>query len=109
MSLAAEILGKAKRYGERLSGCCIVYRMALLIALILQRNYINVNFVTRSILEEWEYSAEILIAHFRCIMRGQIPFSNDSNVDESCDRAELDEQSMAYVRRIIELVKSRGM
>ena len=109
MSMAAEILGKAKRYGERFSGRCIVYRTVVLIETILQRNYINVNFVTRSILEEWEYSAEILIAHFRCIMRGQMPFSNDSNFDESCDRAELDEKSMAYVRRIVELVKSRGM
>ena len=76
---------------------------------MLQRSYINVNFVTRSILEEWEYSAEILVTHFRCIMRGQIPFSNHTSFDESCSRAELDEQSIAYVRRIMVVVERQGM
>ena len=69
----------------------------------------NVNFVTRSILEEWEYSAEILVAHFRCIMRGQTPFSSRTSFDEICGRAELDEESIAYVRKVIVVVERRGM
>lgn len=88
----------------------MLYRLASLTEHVLQRSYINVNFVTRSILEEWEYSAEILVTHFRwCIMREQVPFSNHTNFDESCSRAELDEQSIAYVRRIMVVVERQGM
>lgn len=107
--MANEILGDATGYGERFFKCYIVWCTSLLTNSMLQRNYTNVNFVTRSMLEEWEYSAEILIAHSRCIMRGQIPLSHDNNFDESCVRAELDEQSIAYVRNIMALAKSRGM
>lgn len=76
---------------------------------MLQRNYTGIDFVTRSNLQEWEYSAEILIAHFRCVMRGQMPFSDHGKTEESYARAGLDEQSIAYVRKVITLVESRGM
>ena len=42
-------------------------------------------------------------------MRGQTPFSDDNNFDESCRRAGLDGHSITYVRRTIALVKGQGM
>ena len=42
-------------------------------------------------------------------MRGQTPFSNRTSFDEICGRAELDEESIAYVRKVIVVVERQGM
>ena len=39
------------------------------------RNLTNLSYVTQSMLDEWEASAFNLIGHFRCVMNGEVPFS----------------------------------
>ncbi len=60
-------------------------------------------------LDEWQQSAEILISHFRCVLRGQSPFSQDS--DESADniaQMDLDPESILYLDKMKALVASRS-
>jgi hypothetical protein len=60
-------------------------------------------------LEEWQYSAEVLISHFRCVLRGQSPFSQDT--DESADniaQMDLDPESILYLNKMKSLVGSRS-
>lgn len=60
-------------------------------------------------LDEWQYSAEVLVAHFRCVLSGQSPFSQDT--DESADniaRMDLDAESVLYLDKMKALVGSRS-
>lgn len=60
-------------------------------------------------LDEWQYSAEVLVAHFRCVLRGQSPFSQDT--DESADniaQMDLDAESVLYLDKMKALVGSRS-
>jgi hypothetical protein len=52
----------------------------------------KVSYITRSMTEEWEYSANNLLAHFRCVLRGMVPFS--SSVDWCGPREKLDENAL---------------
>ena len=58
-------------------------------------------------LEVWEYSAKILMAHFHTICHGTIPLEVDWD-EEVRNAAEADKQSLAFVNQLKHLVKSRG-
>lgn len=58
--------------------------------------------VTNYMLSEWQDSAENIIAHFRCALRGQNVFSRD--LDKNVDGMALDQQSLEYLRKTNGLV-----
>ena len=70
--------------------------------------FTNVSFATQHMLDEWEASAFNLIGHFRCIMNGEVPFSQswDDNADNS-RRTGLDSQALAFIRNIKREVDDR--
>ena len=60
-------------------------------------------------LEEWQYSAEILIAHFRCVLRGHLPFSqNTTEAHRSYARASLDPEAVEYMRKVSAIIEARS-
>jgi hypothetical protein len=70
--------------------------------------YNYVDYVTNYVLDEWQHSAEVLVAHFRCVVRGQSLFSQDT--DESADniaQMDLDAESILYLDAMKALVESR--
>lgn len=58
-------------------------------------------------MEALEYSAKNLNAHFHAICRGNIPLSMDWN-EEAQKAAEVDDQSLEFLKRLKSLVQSRG-
>ena len=69
----------------------------------------NVSYVTNNMLDEWQYSAEILIAHFRCVIRGHLPFSQSPEESlESFNRALLDSDSFTYIQKVSAVIESRS-
>uniref|UniRef100_A0A8H7N406 Uncharacterized protein n=1 Tax=Bionectria ochroleuca TaxID=29856 RepID=A0A8H7N406_BIOOC len=71
----------------------------------------HVNYISRSMMEEWQYSAENLIFHFRCILRGMDPFSFDwegphERIGEAAT-TNLDGQAILYLRRVTSLLKEQ--
>lgn len=60
-------------------------------------------------LQEWTYSAKVLIYHYRAILKGMVPFAPDSEVsDEQLKKgAGIDEQAMAYINEVKNLIGSR--
>ncbi|CAF9928416.1 MAG: hypothetical protein ALECFALPRED_004053 [Alectoria fallacina] len=69
-------------------------------------HYQERTFRQRSMLESWERSAKILMAHFHTICHGNIPLSVDWN-EEVRNAAEVDEQSLDFLTRLKGLVRSR--
>ena len=67
------------------------------------------NFVTMSMLEEWEYSAQNLISHFRCVLRGSVPFGGEAPLVELAAKAGLDAQAVEYMERITNLLELENM
>jgi hypothetical protein len=63
------------------------------------------SFVTRLMLEEWDNSAENLLEHFRAVIRGHLPFSDEEG--KMVGLAELDPESLEYVNRIRNLMQRR--
>ena len=58
-------------------------------------------------LESWEHAAKILMAHFHTICHGTIPLS--VNWNEEVRNAEgVDDQSLAFLTQLKDLVRSRG-
>ncbi|KAI1127106.1 hypothetical protein F5Y10DRAFT_243431 [Nemania abortiva] len=72
------------------------------------RNLANITFVTQSMLDEWEASALNLIDHFRCVMNGEVAFSQPWDDDsENARRSGLDPPAIEYIRTIKREVESR--
>ncbi|KAF7677456.1 hypothetical protein GT037_004315 [Alternaria burnsii] len=69
------------------------------------QRFASMSFVTRLMLEEWDNSAENLLEHFRAVIRGHLPFSDDGG--KMVDLAELDPESSEYVNRIRNLMQRR--
>ncbi|KAL2680346.1 hypothetical protein Neosp_007943 [[Neocosmospora] mangrovei] len=66
-----------------------------------ERNQIKLSHVTQYMIEEWEASAKNLIGHFRCVMNGEVPFSQSWDDDaENPRRTKLDVDAIAYIRNI---------
>ena len=61
----------------------------------------------RKMLDVWEYSAKILMAHFHTICHGTIPLEVDWD-EEVRHAAKADLQSLDFVAELKGLVKSRG-
>ena len=60
-------------------------------------------------LDEWQYSAEVLISHFRCVLHGQTPFSQDSEARKnSFKQLNLDTPSIEYLEKVITLLASKS-
>lgn len=60
-------------------------------------------------IDEWEHSAQILIYHFRCVLKGMVPFSLSWDPPSgNRERAGLDDDSYSYVRRIASLLRDRS-
>jgi hypothetical protein len=63
---------------------------------------------------EWEHSARNLIYHFRCLVRGHLPFDKNSDVWGSNRKAgsellsQLDDQSREFVEKMADLVTERS-
>ncbi|MCJ1404499.1 hypothetical protein MMC11_007725 [Xylographa trunciseda] len=67
-----------------------------------------IDYVTDYMLDEWQYSAEVLISHFRCVIRGQTPFSQDSEArKDSFKQLGLDAPSVEYLEKVITLLASK--
>ncbi|KAL6399310.1 hypothetical protein AUP68_17856 [Ilyonectria robusta] len=60
----------------------------------------------RTMIEEWQCSAKNLMYHFRVVIRGMIPFSNDWT-PEMQEKSGLDHVSIAYIRKVSALVAER--
>jgi hypothetical protein len=60
-------------------------------------------------MEEWEYSAKNLISHFRCVIRGPIPFTlNWQNTKKANKRrAGLDEESCLFIEQMCSKIQER--
>lgn len=60
-------------------------------------------------ISEWEHSAQILIYHFRCVLKGMVPFSLSWDyLNGNRVRAGLDDDSYSYVQNIASLLKDRS-
>ncbi|KAK4223412.1 hypothetical protein QBC38DRAFT_459354 [Podospora fimiseda] len=68
--------------------------------------FASANYVKRSMLEEWQRSAKNLIYHFRVVSKGMVPFSQTWTQDLQ-ETAGIDDESLAYIRKISTLVASR--
>ncbi|MCJ1416924.1 hypothetical protein MMC32_003263 [Xylographa parallela] len=67
-----------------------------------------IDYVTNYMLDEWQYSAEVLISHFRCVIRGQTPFSQDSEARKNnFKQLDLDASSVEYLEKVIKLLASK--
>jgi hypothetical protein len=55
---------------------------------------------------EWRSSAKILIYHYRSIIRGMLPFYQDWTPKMQED-ANLDDESLEFVKKICEIVAHR--
>ena len=58
-------------------------------------------------LDSWEGSAKILMAHFHTVCHGTIPLNVNWN-EEVRNAARVDDQSLAFLTQLKELVRSRG-
>jgi hypothetical protein len=62
-------------------------------------------------IEEWKYSAKILIYHYRVVLKGMIPFAAPWDKKHESDlrhKATLDDEAMAYIRTLTRKVQDPG-
>lgn len=67
------------------------------------------NIGTRMI-DEWKYSARILIYHYRAVLKGMVPFAatwNDKHVAELRHNCGLDEEALQYARQMSGFIRTR--
>lgn len=55
----------------------------------------------------WRASAKYLLYHYRCVMKGTVPFSSSFNLKDE-GYALLDTEAMKYIRNTAVLVRERG-
>ncbi|KAI0385426.1 hypothetical protein F5Y04DRAFT_185324 [Hypomontagnella monticulosa] len=68
--------------------------------------YATADYVKRNMIEEWQASAKNLIYHFRVVIRGTVPFSQEWT-PEMQEKAGIDDESVRFIRRIGALVAAR--
>ncbi|TAQ89928.1 hypothetical protein B7494_g1784 [Chlorociboria aeruginascens] len=66
----------------------------------------NVNYIKRSMIGEWEYSARNIIYHFRAVVKGMVPFSQKWT-DEMMQLADVDDEAMEYIRKTSDMICER--
>jgi hypothetical protein len=62
-------------------------------------------------IQEWEYSAKILIYHYRVVLKGMIPFAvpwDKKHQRHLRHEANLDDEAMAYIRTLKGKIQERG-
>ncbi|KAL2834220.1 hypothetical protein BDW59DRAFT_156162 [Aspergillus cavernicola] len=64
------------------------------------------SYVKRTMIDEWRSSAKNLIWHFRCVVRGMVPFETKWT-PEAQQEAKLDDESLAFVKEICQIVSKR--
>ncbi len=64
----------------------------------------------QEMIEEWNYSAENLLYHFCCILRGGMGFREaQDKIQDLKQREELDDPAVQYINRAVQLLpKIRG-
>lgn len=68
----------------------------------------QVSYVVKSQVKEWEFSAGVMLQHFRCVLRGFLPFQlARENLEELREQAKLDEASVEYVSNIIKILEDQ--
>jgi len=73
----------------------------------------RINGISYTMTEEWEHSARTLVYHFRCLIRGHLPFSLSSDFWNSnrgtayALRAQLDADSLSFTKDMAALVTAR--
>ncbi|KAK3347095.1 hypothetical protein B0T25DRAFT_553622 [Lasiosphaeria hispida] len=61
-------------------------------------------------IKEWEYSAKILIYHYRAILKGMVPFASswdEGHAEEMRKQCGLDEEAIRYACRLSVVIKNR--
>lgn len=69
--------------------------------------YARISHVSGYMISEWRASAKNLIYHFRCVLKGMIPFSPSWNASKQ-ELAELDHASLSYIRSMTKLLEERS-
>lgn len=74
-----------------------------------QRLSANIKYITRSMLDEWENSSSNIVNHFRCVLNGDIPFTQswDDGSDNARDTG-IDKQAVSYIRKIKAQIDDRS-
>lgn len=58
---------------------------------------------------KWEYSAENMLYHYRCVLNGDIPFRSARRNPELLQRRDnLDEQAMTFIKDLHRLASDEG-
>ncbi|KAK4171313.1 hypothetical protein QBC36DRAFT_350441 [Triangularia setosa] len=73
--------------------------------------FARVRIVATTMMEEWEYSAKILIYHYRAVLKGMVPFAatwNDKHVAELRKECGLDPESLQYARQMSDIIRDRA-
>ena len=64
-----------------------------------------------AMIQEWGYSAKILIYHYRVILKGMIPFAlawDDNHEKRMREQCRLDDTALKYIRHVGQVIKGRG-
>jgi hypothetical protein len=103
------IHGSGERYIssklQTVSSCQI---MARRIQILTRAKYLEkqVKHVVSAQLEEWEWSARVLLYHFRCVLRDYDPFElARQDITKVREQAKLDDASTNYVREVVHLLE----
>ncbi|KAF2202113.1 hypothetical protein GQ43DRAFT_448301 [Delitschia confertaspora ATCC 74209] len=65
----------------------------------------QVSYIVKSQLEEWEFSASVLLQHFRCVLRGFLPLKlARDNLEELRVQAKLDPLAVQFVSNLVSLL-----
>lgn len=62
--------------------------------------------VTQYMISEWRHSAKNLLYHFRCVLKGMIPFSPSWDPIHQ-NQVELDQESVAYIKKMSKILGGR--
>lgn len=58
-------------------------------------------------ISEWRDSAKNLLYHFRCVVKGMIPFSPSWDPNKQ-NQVELDQESLAYIQTMSKILDERS-
>jgi len=64
------------------------------------------SYVKGRMIAEWQASAKNLIYHFRCVLKGMVPFSRTWDPDDR-ERSHLDQHAMTYIRHMSDKIARR--
>jgi hypothetical protein len=71
----------------------------------------QVQTTSNSMMEEWAFSAKVLIYHYRVILKGMVPFASpldEKRLQEIEQCAGLDKEAVDYIRHLALMLQKRG-